>query len=118
MLKTAEGNALHTLVVAAKQRSLSGRAPVPGMVQSVSELTGLVRTSRTFRLRNVGEEGQVKTSVSTSATLERVDPAPSTFEGPLTNLGLVYLDRVKQMSFGNLAQIEAELHVPSGSSST
>ena len=68
-----------------------------------------------LRIRQVGEEGQVKTSVSTSVTPERVDPVLSTFEAPATNLGPLYLDRVEQMSFGNLARIEAELHVPSRS---
>ena len=69
-----------------------------------------------LRICQVGEEGWVKTSVSTSVTPERVDPAPSTFEGPATNLGPIYLDRIEQMSFGNLVRIEAELHVPSRSS--
>ena len=115
MLKTPEGNALRASVVAAKQRLLSGRTSAPGMVKSVSESTGLARTMRMLRICQVGEEGRVKTSVSTSVTPERVDPAPSTFEGPATNLGPVYLDRIKQMSFGNLMRIKAELHVPSRS---
>ena len=118
VLKTPEGNALRASVVAAKQRSLSGRTHAPGMAKSVSESSGLARTSRTLRIRQVGEEGQVKTSVSTSVTPERIDPAPTPFEGPATNLGPLYLDRVEQMSFGNLARIEAELHVPSRSSTS
>ena len=113
MLKTPEGNALHALVVAAKQGSLSGRTSAPGMVKLVSELTGLARTTRTLRIRQVGEEGRVKTLVSTLVTLERVDPTSSTFEGPSINLGPVYLDRIEQMSFRNLVCIEVELHVPS-----
>ena len=116
VLKTPEGNALPASVVAAKQRSLSGRTSASGMAKSVSELSGLAQTSRTLRIHQVGEEGQVKTLVSTSVTPERVDPAPSTFEGPATNLGPLYLDRVEQMSFGNLVRIEAEWHVPSRSS--
>ena len=118
MLKTPEGNALRASVVAAKQRSLSGRTLAPGMAKSVSESSGLAWTSRTLRIRQVGEEGRVKTSVSTSVTPERVDPVPTPFEGPATNLGPAYLDRIEQMSFGNLARIEAELHVPSRSSTS
>ena len=82
------------------------------MAKAVSESTGLARTSRTLRIRQVGEEGRVKTSVSTSVTPERVDPTPATFQGP------IYLNRIEQMSFGNLVRIEAELHVPSRSSTS
>ena len=89
--------------------------PALGMAKSVSELLGLAWTLRTLRICQVGEEGQVKTLVSTSVTPERVDSAPSTFEGPATNLGPLYLDRVEQMSFRNLAWIKVELHIPSRS---
>jgi hypothetical protein len=105
--KSAEGNLKRAQAAAAKQKSLGKTVTVaPQVAKSVSESSATVRTSNRLRLREVGDQGRVKTPGSVSATPERVERNPSFPVGPTYPTYHPALSRIEQMAFENLSFFE------------